>query len=168
MRSPQLLSPEWLALVAKGVSAMVASRDHALRPSLMRAVGTYLDAGTGELTLYLRQSQSAALLTDLQASGRMAVVFSEPATHRTLQLKGRALHLRPATEADQPRLDSYRASMVREVGLVGYDGRFVAAMLAAPLRDVVAIAFQPEQAFDQTPGPLAGTPLHPAEEGRSA
>jgi hypothetical protein len=32
-------------------------------------------------------------------------------------------------------------------------------MLAHRLEDLVAITFEPEFAFDQTPGPRAGTPL---------
>ncbi len=46
--------------------------------------------------------------------------------------------------------------MVQEVGQVGYGPQYVAAMLAAPLQDVVAVSFTPTSAFDQTPGPRAG------------
>jgi hypothetical protein len=49
--------------------------------------------------------------------------------------------------------------MVNEVGKVGYGPRYVAAMLAAPLQDVVAVTFKPAAAFDQTPGPRAGSAL---------
>ena len=37
---------------------------------------------------------------------------------------------------------------------------YVAAMFAAPPHDLVAVEFTPETAFDQTPGPRAGAPLH--------
>ena len=49
--------------------------------------------------------------------------------------------------------------MVQEVGQVGYGPQYVAAMLAAPLQDVVAVSFTPTSAFDQTPGPRAGAQL---------
>ena len=39
---PALLSPAHIALVDSGISAIVASRDAQLRPSLMRAVGTHI------------------------------------------------------------------------------------------------------------------------------
>jgi hypothetical protein len=42
---------------------------------------------------------------------------------------------------------------------VGYGPQFAAAMLSAPLDDVVAVQFTPESAYDQTPGPRAGAPL---------
>ena len=93
--------------------------------------------------------------------GEIAVVFSVPSTHQTLQLKARQATQRPATEEDLPVLQAYLRSMEEEVGRVGYGPPYVAAMLAAPLHDVVAVSFRPETAFDQTPGPRAGAALPP-------
>ena len=104
-----LLSPEHIAMIDKGVSAIVASRNAANRPSLMRAVGAGISADGTEITVYLSRSQSRQLLQDVAATGHVAVVFSEPLSHR--------------------------------------------------LEDTVAVSFVPEQAFDQTPGPRAGSAL---------
>lgn len=156
-----LLSPAHIAMVAKGVSAIVASRDAALRPSLMRAVGSRISADGRDVTVYLRRSQSEQLLSDIAQTGEIAVVFSVPSTHQTLQLKARQATQRPATQEDLPVLQAYLRSMEEEVGRVGYGARYVAAMLAAPLHDVVAVRFQPDAAFDQTPGPRAGAALPP-------
>jgi len=156
-----LLDPGRIALVAKGVSAIVASRDAALRPSLMRAVGSRISADGREVTVYLRRSQSEQLLRDIAQTGEIAVVFSVPSTHQTLQLKARQATQRPAEDEDLPVLQAYLRSMEEEVGRVGYGARYVAAMLAAPLHDVVAVSFHPEAAFDQTPGPRAGAALPP-------
>ena len=154
-----LLDRDRIALVAKGVSAIVASRDAALRPSIMRAVGSHISADGQEVTVYLRRSQSEQLLRDIAQTGEIAVVFSEPSSHQTLQLKARQATQRPATADDLPVLQAYQRSMVQEVGRVGYGPRYVAAMLAAPLADVVAVSFVPTSAFDQTPGPRAGAAL---------
>ena len=159
MTAPPLLSPEHIAMVDRGVSVIVASRDDALRPSIMRGVGSAISADGTQVTVYLRRSQSSQLLQDITAGSGVAVVFSEPPTHRTLQLKAREATLRPASSADQPQLDRYLASMQCELAPVGYGPQFAAAMLSAPLDDVVAVQFTPENAFDQTPGPRAGMPL---------
>ncbi len=156
-----LLDPDRMAMIAKGVSAIVASCSADMRPSIMRAIGTHVSSDGQQLTVYLRRSQSACVLNDIADNGQLAVVFSEPATHRTLQLKGHALNVRPATLNDAPLLAAYRASMEIEVGRVGFGPVYVAAMLAGPIEDVVAVAFQPTQAFDQTPGPKAGEALPP-------
>jgi len=157
--TPALLAPEHIALIDKGVSAIVASRDAALRPSLMRAVGTGISADGTQLTVFVTRSQSRQLLQDIAANGEVAVVFSQPTSHRTVQLKARRATLRAATEADRPLLQRYLASMEQEIGAIGHAPIFVRAMLAHRLDDVVAIGFAPEQAFDQTPGPRAGAPL---------
>lgn len=159
MTALKLLSPEHIAMVDRGVSVIVASRDAALRPSVMRGVGSAISADGTQVTVYLRRSQSRQLLQDIEAGGGLAVVFSEPPTHRTLQLKARTATLCPASPADLPLLQRYLTSMQHELAQVGYGPEFAAAMLCAPLEDVVAVGFIPEQAFDQTPGPRAGTPL---------
>ena len=93
-----LLGPSHIAMVAKGVSAIVASRDAALRPSIMRAVGSHISGDGQEVTVYLRRSQSEQLLQDIAHTGEIAVVFSVPSTHQTLQLKARRATQREAKE----------------------------------------------------------------------
>lgn len=154
-----LLSPEHIAMIDKGVSAIVASRNAAHRPSLMRAVGADITADGSQLTVYVSRSQSLQLLQDVAATGQVAVVFSEPLSHRTVQVKARHAELRAAVECDAPRLRRYLRSMEHEIGNVGYDAPFVQAMLAFDLNDVVAIRFSPSEAYDQTPGPKAGSAL---------
>jgi hypothetical protein len=146
-------------MIAKGVSAIVASSDAALKPSLMRAVGAEISADAREITLWLSRSSARQLLLDIAATGRIAVVFSEPATHRTVQLKGSRVTTRAATQADRAALVRYLASMEDEVGRVGYGPRYVQAMLGHRLEDTVAVSFEPDEAFDQTPGPRAGAKL---------
>jgi hypothetical protein len=153
------LPPELLAMMARGVSVIVASRDQALRPSVMRAVGSHVDPGGGSITVYLSRRQSRQLLQDVAATGHVAVVFSQPATHKTVQVKATRAVLRNAEAADEAVLARYLASMEQEIQQVGYAPRLTRAMLAHQLEDVVAITFEPEQAFDQTPGPKAGAAL---------
>ncbi|MDM0023955.1 hypothetical protein [Variovorax saccharolyticus] len=154
-----LLSPDHIAMIDKGVSAIVASRNADHRPSLMRAVGTSIAADGSEVTVYVSRSQSRQLLQDVAATGHIAVVFSQPISHRTVQVKARRAELRAAVESDRPLLGRYLRSMEDEVACVGYDARFVRAMLAFDLADVVAIRFTPTEAYDQTPGPRAGSAL---------
>ena len=156
-----LLPADYIALIKKGVSAIVASRDAAHRPSLMRAVGADISDDGRQLTLFVSRTQAAQLLQDIAAVGVVAVVFSQPLSHRTVQLKARSAMLRPADSGDLPLLQRYRASMEQEIGAVGHGPDFVQAMLAWTLDDLVAVRCAPEQAFEQTPGLRAGTALGP-------
>jgi hypothetical protein len=153
------LPPDLAAMIARGVSVIVASRNAALRPSLMRAVGSRLETGEPAITLYLSRPQSRQLLEDIAATGHVAVVFSEPSTHRSVQLKAASVQMRSADAGDMAALASYLRSMEREITQIGFSAPLARAMLAHRLEDVVAVRFTPEQAFEQTPGPRAGTQL---------
>jgi hypothetical protein len=159
MSAPSLLPPQVVAMMARGVSVIVASRDLANRPSVMRAVGSLVEEEGRSITVFVSRHQSRQLVQDVAATGHIAVVFSEPSSHRTVQVKATRASLRSAGPADQPALERYLASMEHEIQLVGYAPPLTRAMLAHQLEDVVAIAFSPEQAFDQTPGPRAGEVL---------
>ncbi len=148
-----------LAMMARGVSVIVGSRDAALRPSIMRGVGSRVEQDGRDITVYLSRPQSRQLVQDLASTGHIAVVFSEPSTHRTLQLKASRVEMRNADEGDLPVLERYLRSMEHEVQKVGFGPPLTRAMLAHRLEDVVAVRFTPEQAFDQTPGPRAGATL---------
>jgi len=153
------IPPELVAMMARGVSVIVASRDAALRPSVMRAVGSQVEAGGTRLTVFLARGQSRQLLQDIAATGRIAVVFSAPSTHQTVQVKASRADIRKARAEDAPLLAAYLAAMEHEIQCVGFPPPVTRAMLAHRLDDLVAVSFAPEQAFDQTPGPRAGTPL---------
>jgi hypothetical protein len=154
-----LLSPEHIAMIDKGVSAIVASRNAAHRPSLMRAVGASIAPDGSELTVYVARSRSRQLLQDVAATGQIAVVFSEPRSHRTVQVKAHEVELRSAVDSDAPVLQRYLRSMEHEIGNVGLSAAFVQAMLGCRLDDLVAIRLRPSEAYDQTPGPKAGSAL---------
>lgn len=150
------LSPGLVAMMARGVSVNVGTRDERLRPSAMRAMGSLVDEARGAVTVYLSRRQAAQLLADIESTGRIAVMFSEPSTHVTVQLKASGATCRAATEADRAHLDAYRASMEIEIARVGYPAPVTRAMFSYQIGDVVAVTFEPEQVFEQTPGPKAG------------
>jgi hypothetical protein len=159
MTANTLVPPALLAMMARGVSVIVGSRDLALRPSVMRAVGSHVASDGSSITVFISRRQGRQLVQDVAATGHVAAVFSEPASHRTVQVKATRAVLRNADAADEPVLATYLASMEHEIARVGYAPPMTRAMLAHRLEDLVAISFEPEQAFDQTPGPKAGALL---------
>lgn len=146
-------------MMARGVSVIVASCGFDLTPSVMRAVGSTVSTSGSDITVFLSRSQSGPLLKDVARSGRVAVVFSEPHSHRSVQVKSDRARVREATEDDTPDLQRYLQAMQRELARVGFGADFAAAMLAYRIEDLCAIEFTPSQAFDQTPGPKAGQRL---------
>jgi general stress protein 26 len=148
------LPPALLAVVDQGASVLVASRDEKQRPSVMRAMASRRDGET--ITVYLARSQSRQLLADIERSGRVAAMFSQPSTHLSIQMKSSAVSVRPADESDRPAIDRYAVAMEGEVESVGYPRHLARVMLASKLDDLVAVSFEAGEVFDQTPGAKAG------------
>ena len=149
------------------MSVIVSSCGLNLRPSIMRAVGSVVCAGSASVTVFVSRPQSRQLIQDISSTGRIAVVFSEPISHLTVQLKGVNARIRLAEASDATALARYLASMETEIQQVGFDTSFTRAMLAHRLEDVVAITFEPSQAFDQTPGPKAGSAIGASATGNA-
>jgi hypothetical protein len=154
------IAPDLLAMMVKGVSVIVSACGLDLRPSLMRAMGSSVDPDGATVTVYLSRSQSRQLLHDIASTGRLAVVFTQPHSHRAVQVKASGgARIRSADASDAPVLARYLASMEEELALIGYGTAFTRTVFSQPLEDMVAVSFEPQQAFDQTPGPKAGAPL---------
>jgi hypothetical protein len=156
-----LLTAEMIAMVQGGVSTIVSACDAALRPSIMRAVGSTIADDGRWVTVYLARRQSRQLLQDIAASGRVAVVFTHPASNRALQLKCAVARSRNPDTADRAILARYLLAMEKEIAEVGFPPLLTRTMLAHEFDDIVAVEFEPLEAFDQTPGPKAGAPVGP-------
>ena len=154
-----LLDADHLDFIRGPVSIIAASAGAGGIPQLGRACGCRVDGE--KVVILLAASQSGALLGDVRANGRVAVVFSRPTSHRTLQLKGGDAAIAALAAEDPALVTRYRGCMVTELAQLGYDRDFVGALFGASLADLVAIVFTPTAAFSQTPGPGAGAPLPP-------
>ena len=93
---------------------------------------------------------------------RIAVVFSRPSTHRTLQLKADDARVRAATSDEAAIVATYVEAFGREIASLGHTDVQARTLFAFRADDLVAIDFTPNAAFEQTPGPKAGSPLKAA------
>lgn len=157
---PSPLGPEPAALIARRVSIIVGTSDAARRPHLMRAAGCRLSADRRRLVLLMPAASGAEVLADLRANGRIAVVFSEPTTHRTLQVKGVDAEVADCTADEAELAEPYRARFADEIAQLGFGPEVAAALLGGD-EPLVAIRFSITEAFEQTPGPAAGARLGP-------
>lgn len=143
----------------EGKSINVGSSNGAGRPSLVRALGAKVSVEAGTVTLFLHRPQASDLLTDLAAHGRLAVVFSDPPTHRTLQLKGSDAREVPPRPEDVAQALEYIESFARVLAPLGFTPAFVRTVQTFEPEDLATVVFTPQAAFDQTPGPQAGAVL---------
>ena len=151
-----MITPDLAEFIQSGVAIHVATRSPRLVPEEVRGMGARVESGGAELTVFLPASAAGASLANLADNGRIAVVFSRPADHRTFQVKGRATALRGADEADRVVIDRYRRCLVEAYATVGVPPAITWRIAVWPAH---AIRFRVESVFIQTPGPGAGAPL---------
>ena len=138
-----------------GVSLLVATTDPGGLPEPVRGAGAVVAADRRGFTVLVPSVTGARTRANLEAGSRIAVTFSRPIDHRGVQLKGRCLAVREATEAELEIARSYRIAFVEATHLVGM-ARSVSGKLRVDPCFAVDVAV--EESFDQTPGPKAGDP----------
>lgn len=149
--------PENLASLLEGLVAVhVATRDAALVPDEVMGAAALLEPDGRRLTVYLPVATSATSLANLRENGAIAVVLSEPLTHRTLQLKGRAGSIRPAREDEREAVERRAAGFDAQVVAIGLPPGAVRRRTRWPCH---AVTFEVAELYEQTPGPRAGEPL---------
>jgi hypothetical protein len=158
--APPLLDAEHAAFVLlPGISMTAASRSAGNRPVLGRAVGCRVAPDRSRVAVLIPADQNAALVDALRDSRAIAVVFSQPSTHRTIQLKGTDAAIEAPAADDRQRALSWTQGFVAELGAMGYAESMINAFLWCDPQALVAVSFTPCSAFQQTPGPGAGAPL---------
>ena len=152
------LDEELAAFIQSGVSIVVAGRNDDMVGDVIRGCGCRVSADRRRVTVLVDPIRSDALLDDITSNGMIAVVFSRPSTHRSIQLKGTDARRARVTAADQAAIDRSLAAWVAELVSIGYTAEFAAAVRGRP-EWPVALTFTPTAGFQQTPGPDAGTRL---------
>jgi adenylate cyclase len=152
-----MLLSEYRALIEDGVGVSLACCRHGW-PDLVRAIGGRVERD-GHVAVFVSGHDAASMLASMQPGDPLAVVFSKPSTHRTLQVKGPLVDIR-AAEDDDVRLAGLRAAgMVADLVSIGFGEAFGQGLLAFEREALVVLRLRPEFLFDQTPGPQAGAAI---------
>ena len=159
-RPPEpVLDEDHASFIQGGVSVVVATRDAALVPHAVRGCGCRVSRDRRRVTVLVEPARVGTALEDIAANGLVAVVFSQPSTHRTIQLKGADARLVRVTAADRAVSARHLETWVDELTGIGYSREFARVVRGLADRNLAAITFTPSSAFQQTPGPGAGERL---------
>ena len=161
---PPPLDEEHAAFIQGGVSIVASSSSARQVPSIGRIAGCRVAADRRCVTVLLAASQAPQLLADVRACGRIAVVFSQPSTHRSFQLKADDATARAATADELAVAHRHVEAFAAEIAPLGHEREHARALLACADEDLVAIDFTPNAAFEQTPGPNAGKQIPLGDE----
>lgn len=157
--SQPILDASVAAFIQSGLSITVASCGERLVPSIAKAVGCQVAPDRRAVTVLLFADHAETVCRDIARNGRIAVCFSRPSTHQTVQLKGSDAVPVPTTPQDIATARQNLDRFAHDLDPLGWKNDFVDALLWRDPADLVALRFSPEAAFAQTPGPAAGTAL---------
>jgi hypothetical protein len=157
--SPALIGAEQAAFICGGVGVSAATCRAGALPNIARATGCRISSDRRVVTLLFAAMPGAAVLDDVRRTGAIAVVFTQPSTHRTLQLKGNDARIVPLEAGDLGLVEQYARAFAADVAPFGFSEAYMRALLACSPDDLIAVQFTIAAAFSQTPGPRAGEPL---------
>ena len=158
MSRPVQLSDELIEFAESGVSMMIGTCDAELRPETLRAGGALVAADRQHVTTWVNAELAQRTLANLKANPKIAAIFTRPMDHRSVQVKGEVIEVRPATDEERALSDRYLAGFVEQLYCIGLPRAVTRRLRFWP---GVAITFTMTELFHQTPGPGAGQRMTP-------
>jgi hypothetical protein len=150
---PAQIPKELLELVEGGASIQVGTRDEALRPECLRAVGAQLGADRSTLIVYVPSELAARTIANLENNGAIAVTFSQISNHHTIQVKGELRTLRRTRKNERILQERWLAAFTEQLHMTGFSRRIGRRLRYWPS---LALELEIHELFAQTPGPGAG------------
>jgi len=155
-----VLGAEHVAFLAgAAISSALAARDASNRPSVAKALAVRVRPGEPAVEVFVDGDRAFELLRDLRAGSPVALVCSEPKSHRTIQVKGRRGDIVPLAAGDDAFVASRVDAIVAHIVPLGYHDAALRAYFAFAPASLLKVVFTATAAFLQTPGPGAGAPL---------
>ena len=161
-KSSVSITAELKDFLESGVSVIVGTCDAACVPEAVRAWGPRVGRDRRSISLCVALATSGRTLKNLRDGSCIAATFALPTNYKTIQLKGRCVGTAHPNRQDMAAVERHRDSFLASTGRVGVPKRFIDGLWQRELMEsalMVKIRFVAEQAFDQTPGPDAGSPL---------
>ena len=149
-------APDIAELAGQGVAVIVGTCDAERRPAVTRGWGPVLRDDGASLALCVDAPRGSATLANLGAGSLVAVTMSRPTSYVSVQLKG---PLRTVAAPDEEALriaEVHIEAFVRETSAIGVPESIIRPLVGTEL---VLVALDVTERYDQTPGPMAGHAL---------
>lgn len=157
-RSRVALPDEVVSFIESGVSIVVAVVGATGRAHAGRALAARVLPDATIRVIYPVEGNDA-IAAAVQAGGPIAVTFSAPLSHRTLQIKGHSSRPEQHDPLDRAVSQLQGRAFAEVLAAAGHPPTFVQALLDYCASPSKVLSFPAEEAFEQTPGPGAGRTL---------
>lgn len=149
------LPDEIVAFIESGLSIVIGVVGTGGRAQTGRALA--VRAGPdGTIRLIYPEEGNAAVTETARTGGPIAVTFSAPLSHRTLQIKGFSSRMEVLGPQDQASIRQQTDAFAEVLRTVGHAPGFVQAFCDYRSTPLSVLSFPAQAAFEQTPGPGAG------------
>jgi len=144
--------------------AFAGTRDRNRVPHGHLVSAWQVDSNGRQLTAFIAGQFTAHLLESLEDNGEVALTVEEYPSHETYQFKGRYRQHREVNEDDLDIVNRIRHRFARSLKALYHNvPEDVLREFVSPAS--LAVEFEVQEIYLQTPGPGAGTRLIPSTEG---
>ncbi len=150
------IDAELAQFLTSHLSIHLAACEEPAQTTLVRAVGCRVSVDRRHISVLFPGSQAIRLQQSVQANGRVAVVFSDPQSHRTLQFKGVDAVVTTADDQDRQSLAPYLKGFSARLQKIDVPATYVYALCHCDPDDLMKVTFSPLNIYQQTPGQQAG------------
>lgn len=158
MAVPILLPDEILEFIQSGVSVIVGVVGADGRAQAGRALATRVESD-GAFRLMYPADGNAAITASAQSGGPIAVTFSAPLSHRTIQLKAGSSRAEQLDPEDRISVEHQIDAFAAILRVLGFPPPLVKSFCNNRSKSISVLSFVPQAAYEQTPGPGAGREL---------
>lgn len=162
-----VLTAEQARHVQGPVNMMLSTCGPLGRPQVTRGIGCRVLPDQRTMSVLVHAAAATRVLEDVRANGRVAVVFTDPPSNRSLQVKSDDARVEPVGAAGAELARIWANGYARRIATLSHPAwtpQNLAAALIPPADDMACIVFQPVAIFDQTPGPAAGQALNASQD----
>ena len=157
-----VLDDEHIAFMSRdAISTAISTRNHSNRSAVSKGLAVRVRADRRTVEIFVDAERSTEVLNDVRAQSPVAVVCSEPSTHRTIQVKGPGAAIEMLAADEVQFVAGKVDALVKHIVPLGYADNAIRVYLTYTPSRLVKIVFPASAAFLQTPGPGAGAPIKP-------
>ncbi len=153
-----MISDELVQFLKKPVMMGASSRNGDLRPHSTRGFGPLSISDDKVITFYTSKA-AEEFIEDCKTSGRVALVTCDATSFETYQFKGRFIISRECDENDHAAVDEYVGQGKDVIIGIGFPEEAVTGWAVWECKPCVAISFEVDDVFHQSPGPGTGDPI---------
>ncbi|AYV54225.1 hypothetical protein [Leptospira kmetyi] len=153
-----MITEEEMGNLLGPLSISIATRDGERRPHFARGFGVRLSEDQKRMTVLLPQVVASHCLQDIEDNRQIAATVAHMSSFQTRQFKGKVLQIENCTEEDYELMKSVREAG-GETSTLFFGPKAGEGWRKYILRPALAITFELNELFDQSPGAKAGEKL---------